>query len=128
MPVVSVMLADASGPILLEVSRDGSENALRDLIGWTAASQVSQIWVKVCYAWCRAIPGRVIPALRKLVANERTTIARCEPPAIQLNLLPGAELYAVDFACLNAAVPFTVCVRGTVTSVQEESVSQAEIL
>ena len=84
--------------------------------------------MEVCYAWCRAIPGRVIPALRKLVANERTTIARGEPPAIQLSLRPAAELYAVDFDCLNAAVPFTVCVRGTVTSVQEESVSQAEIL
>ena len=124
-PIVSVMLADSSGPILLELWRDGAENALRDLVGWSSASNDELVWVEVRYAWCLAIQGRVIPVVRKMVANERTTIVRCEPPAIPPSASPSAELYAVDFDCLHGTVPFTVCLRGTVTSVQEETISQA---
>ena len=124
-PVVSVMLADASGPILLELWRDAADSALRELADWASGSNDALVWVEVRYAWCRAIPGRVIPALRKLVANDRTTMVRCEPPASAPRGAPSSDLYSVDFEQLNGATPFTICLRGIVTSVQDEVLSQS---
>ena len=124
-PVVSVMLADASGPILLELWRDAADRVLRELAGWASGSNDALVWVEVRYAWCRAIPGRVIPALRKLVANDRTTMVRCEPPASAPRGAPSSDLYSVDFEQLTGATPFTICLRGIVTSVQDEVLSQS---
>ena len=124
-PVVSVMLADASGPILFELWRDAADSAFRDLTSWASSSNDALMWVEVRHAWCRAIPGRVIPALRKLVGNDRTTMVRCEAPSIACRGAPASELYSVDFEQLNGAMPFTICLRGVVTSVQGEVLSQS---
>ena len=66
-----------------------------------------------------------MPALRRLVGNERTVLEFCgAPDAIDATRL-SPSLYTLDFQTLTQQLPLTICVRGVVTSVQEEIVSLA---
>ena len=119
------MVADSSGPILLELWRDAVDPVLRDVYTWTEEGH-DPLWVEIRYVWCRNIRGLVMPTMKKLVSNERTVISRCTtPPGTGSAVSLSPDLYISDFQRLPAAPPFTISVRGVVANMQEEVVSQS---
>ena len=122
--VVSVLLFDGSGPIILELWREQAERALRDLLTWSEESE-NVIWMDIQHVWCRGSRGKVMPAMHKLVANERTVwtrmLARPEPSFLSLS----PSLYIAEFQDIETAPPFTVNIRGTVGAVLDETSSQS---
>jgi hypothetical protein len=81
--VVSLVLADVSGPIALELWRDRAETVFQALEAWQAAAGDEIVWVEVRYAWVRNEPGRCVPSMRRLIGNDRTIVTRLSPIALR---------------------------------------------
>ena len=79
--VMSLVLADASAPIALELWRDRAETVFQALNSWQLDAGEDIVWVEVRYAWVRSEQGRCVPAMRRLMGNDRTTVTRASPIA-----------------------------------------------
>ena len=121
--VISILLADSTAPILLELWRDAAEKAFRELTQWLTESN-DTLWVEVRYMWVRTEKGVCHPSIRKLIGNERTTITRCAPMIVAAEV-PPEELHFRDFSVLQATPPFTVNVTGVIMEVEDETTSQS---
>ena len=73
---MSLVLADASGPISLELWRDRAEIVFQTLNDWQVDAGEDIVCVDVRYAWVRNEQGRCVPAMRRLLGNDRTTVTR----------------------------------------------------
>ena len=74
--VMLLVLADASGTISLELWRDRAETVFQTLNGWQADAGEDIVWAEVRYAWVRNDQGRCVPAMRRLLGNDRTSVTR----------------------------------------------------
>ena len=121
--VVSILVADATGPIAFEIWRNPAETVLQNLIAWSAATEET-VWVEMQYLWSRAEFGACIPPTRKLVGHERTSVVECAPVHVSEVATPADMLYCKDFAKLSAQLPpFTVSIIGIVTTLDEEEMT-----
>jgi hypothetical protein len=94
------------------------------LLEWSETCE-DVLWIKIRFAWRRPLKGRHAPVLRRLVGNERTVIELSSAPGNVDASSLSDRLYTDDFKLLTGSLPFTVCLRGVVTSVTQEIISHA---
>ena len=122
-PVITLLLADVTGPIALELWRLSAEKVFKDLTAWSASD--STVWVEIRYMSVRTEKGKSFPTARKIIGTERTTVTQCSPLPMHGGELPAECLHSRDFSVLSASPPFMVSLTGVITSVLEETSSQA---
>ena len=122
--VMSILLADASGPITLEVWRELAESVFQLFSKWEEKATNDTLWVEVSNVWIRDEKDRYIPSMRRLCANERTKVTLSFPMVLSLISPPADDLHIDDFLPLmSMSPPFFVNATGVVCTVQEESTS-----
>ena len=130
-PVVSVLLADRTGPISLDLWRNAAEDVLRDYRAWSGENSGPMLVEWRGFA-VRRFARKDVPffpePMRKLSGTDKTTwsliaaadMASVMDPAVRL----GSGLYCSDLSCLDAKTPFFVSLKGIVFSVGPETESQ----
>jgi hypothetical protein len=126
--VISVLLADRTGPIVLDLWRRLAEDTLRDCEAWSSTN-TEQLLMEVRYFWVRSDSKLCVPQTRKLASNDRTVVSIGDV-ARQSNLLstqiePSTELFTRDFFKLENRPPFQVNIAGCVTCLLPEVTSQS---
>ena len=125
-PVLSLVLADHTGPVVFDAWRGVARRILADIKVWTQ-SQAEPLFVSLERFNVRAAarPGLpCTPNQRKMVSTEKTMlkILESDSAAATANLtlqIPSA-LYLVDFSLLPTSPPFLANVSGVVARVSEE--------
>ena len=115
-PVFSILLADSTSPAGMEFWGDIAESTLEKLNKWSEESD-SLLWVEIKYFRIRIEKGDCFQQMRKILANERTTIMRCDDLDIK-EMSPPDALHTNDFSVLDRSPPFVVNLTGVVSSIQ----------
>ena len=102
--IVSILLADSTGPITMELWREQAEIVFRNLNLWTGESN-DTVWVEVRHMWCRAEKGICIPSMRKLVGNDRTSVTQCALVPVTATSI-SESLHIRDFFCFSFFASF----------------------
>ena len=126
--VLSVLLADGTGPIVFDAWRNLAVNALNSLVEWEKdEDDAAPICVEIRGFVVREESRHHVSPIRKISSNDQTTIQRLESPShpnMQESCRMDAFIYTGDFATLLAKTPFVVNVTGIVTDVGGETISQ----
>ena len=129
-PVVTVLLADHTGPITLELWRKQADEMIRSMEKWGSRDQ-EPIVVTVKYFFIRsANRGKVEHLLptKKIASSDRTKIALVDERerGKLLNITPSlnSNLFTANFSLLKRSAPYAVSVKGIIASLQPESFSR----
>ena len=126
--MLTVLLADATGPISFEAWRDGADQFLRNFSEWgDHTNGSSPLYVELQRFEARDDTRAHSGPLRRLHSTERTTLTRIAAPKREsltnLAISPHPALYTKDFNRLNMKPPFTTNISGIVSSVSAETTS-----
>jgi len=129
--VMSVLLADKTGPIMLECWREKAEETLRQLSTWShACGDNEALLLEVQRAVVRE-DNRAHPTpMRKLYAAEHTVIQRASSmfleSEIRAPLSASAAFFTRDFNLLTMQQPpFLISIVGVISCTQGETTSQS---
>ena len=122
-PVITVVLADRTGPILFEAWRDAAEKIHRDLLQWESdVSDEQCVLVHVERFDVRDDTRARQTTMRKPHSTDSTTVKRAPYPMTdwikRANIIPHPGLYTSDFNRLTNKPPFHISVTGTVGAVK----------
>ena len=127
-PVLSVLLADRTGPILLESWRLQSEVLLASLLDWEETKEEGAVLKMEFVDFDVRADTRVhLTPMTRLHSNERTVfrkllVADQDNMHVTTRVYPG--LYKRDFLTLAVKLPFATSIAGVVSSVDPEKTSQ----
>ena len=128
--VVTLLIADKSGPIQFELWRDVAVSTVANLTEWeTTVSENTQICIEIKNFSIKEEHRSHINECRKVVGNENTIVERVDPtyPNMQEACRMDALLFTGDFSLLAATVPFMGNITGVVCDVQSETQTQKGI-
>ena len=124
--VVSVLLADRSGPVALEAWREHAEKLVRDFAMWSKQTS-GPVLVQVHHFDVREDNRPHTGAMRKMHSNDCTKVTRVDVPErdsmTNEAIIPHPSLYTRDFDRLDMKPTFLVNVAGIVSMVQDETYS-----
>ena len=126
--VMTVLLADRTGPILFEAWRESAETLLRDFSQWESQQDsLAPLLVEVQRFEARDDSRVHKTPMRKLHSSEHTTVTRISTPnreSMRLaSIPPHPGLYTTDFTRLVAQPLFMISLAGFVSSVKPETQS-----
>ena len=126
--VITVVLADRTGPICMDLWRDAAEALLRDVESWQHDAEGP--WLVHISNFALRGDSRVRSATPylKLVSVDKTCVRRLAQPTKKWlsdsSVHCSPLLFTRDFGCLEQAVPFRVSLAGIVRDVSPISESQ----
>ena len=126
-PVLSLLLADRTGPIILDLWRNVAEDTLRRLEGWTGNDSEHPL-LEIRHFVVREMKS-CVPRIMKLGSNDRTRV-RILASGSQMSWLDeqievANSLFTKNFERLTCKLPFQISLAGVVASLQPEVVSQS---
>jgi hypothetical protein len=128
--VVTVLLADRTGPILFEAWRENAESMCRNFLNWQENdTRNSPLYVSIERFEIREDARAHQTPTRKLHSTEHLSITRTTNPfqeSLRSTLVqPHPGLYTKDFIRLAARPPFLINISGIVSHVKQESISSS---
>ena len=121
--VITVVLADRTGPIMFEAWRESAEKLLRDLLQWeNEVSDEQGVLIHLERFDVRNETRARQTTMRKLYSTDFTTV-KCIPYPSQISIrradiLPHPGLYTSDFNRLTMKPPFHISVTGIVATMK----------
>ena len=128
--VMSILLADRTGPILLEFWREAADETLHQLTTWETGLPCGKLLMVDVQRFVVREDSRIhSTSMRKLHSNEHTTVKRLTVASCQSmnseTIAPAISLYTRNFNLLSAQQPpFVLSIAGIISNVQGEAVSQ----
>ena len=129
--VLSVLLADKTGPIMLECWRGKAEETLRHLSTWSHSCRDNEpLQIEVQRAAVREDSRAHPTPMRKLYTTEQTVIQRVSSmfleSELQAPLSASAVFFTRDFNLLTQQQPtFLISIAGVISCIQGETTSQS---
>jgi hypothetical protein len=125
--ILSFLLVDSTGPIVMDVWREKADALHKDFIAWETGTSNSVLLGIERFVLQEDVREEHRTPLRKLRGNERTCIHRLTQ-GTQTSVLesrqPNPTLFTRDFSKLAGTPPFSISIAGVVGSMQEETTSQ----
>ena len=127
-PVLTVVVADRSGPVTMDLWRDAAQDLLREVEQWKTQG-CEPFCIEVSHFWLRGdTRNKWVTPVVKLVNSSRTQFKLIQRPtqaSITDESTPASEgLYIKDFTLLADKPPFRASVAGIVQKTEAESESQ----
>ena len=130
-PVITILLADRTGPIVLELWRNTAESLLQDLNAKEDPDDEGVI-IEVRRCWVRTENKVCIPQTRKLASNERTSVVLLEvanqPSLVDESITISQSMYVRDFTQLSKKPPYQISIAGVISSIQPEITTRSGAL
>jgi len=129
--VLSVLLADRTGPIMLECWREKAEETLRLLSMWSQSCPDNEpLQIEVQRALVREDSRAHPTPMRKLYTTDQTVIQRVTSMFLESELhaplSASSVFFTRDFNLLTQTQPtFLISIAGIISNTQEETTSQS---
>ena len=127
-PVLTLLVADRTGPVLVDLWRGAAEKMLKDQIVWKKDSE-EPLLLEVNRFWIRGDRAKWKTPFVKVVSNDKTEIRVLARPTqnsvLDVSRPPSPTLFTKDFGVLSEMPPFRVSITGIVSCVQAAMVSQS---
>lgn len=123
-PTASILIADNTGPIILELWRQMCESTLPSLLEWDEQN-AGIVWIVAQNVQPTAWKGVCKPAMKRLRTTEDTSIFLMEAPPLVQFKCPSSSLHVNDFNALRTALPFCINLIGTIAEVKAEEDTQS---
>ena len=129
-PVISLLLTDFIGPVVLECWRECAEKVVQDFGNWQASGAGAPMLLDVKFFWLRGdAKMHCMTPFRKMGSSDKTVITHAPSPTLEstrgLKGVLDNALFTRDFSLLDKAPPFRLSVAGIVKNVEPGYVSQA---
>ena len=126
--VITVVLADRTGPICMDLWRDAAEALLRDVERWQHDAEAPGFRTSHTVLFEETLVFAQQPPSLKLVSVDKTCVRRHVKPTKKWlsdsSVHCSPLLFTRDFGCLEQAVPFRGSLAGIVRDVPPVSESQ----
>ena len=129
-PVISVLVADRTGPIVIEAWREAATMFLENLLQWDQVrADNEQLLVEITYFVVKDDTRVHQTPVRKLHTNERTRLQRrsvgSQNAIVNVNVTPEASLFTRELRKVCTKPPFIISIVGIVVEVQGLTVTQS---
>ena len=129
-PVISVLVADRTGPIVIEAWREAATMFLENLLQWDEGrADNEQLLVEITYFVVKDDNRVHQTPVRKLHTNERTRLQRrsvgSQNAIVNVSVTPDASLFTRELRKVCTKPPYIISIVGIVVEVQGLTVTQS---
>ena len=113
--VMSIILADGTGPVVVDFWRELAENVHNTLHDWISSSN-GMVGIRLSACSVRSELRTCVPRSRKLVASQDCLMTKCDPGLVDemtsTGNVPSSQLYTADFGIIESPLPFQISIVG----------------
>ena len=128
--MITLTLADRSGPILLEAWRDVAETLVRDYVTWSETSENRRVYVDVERFEVKEDTRTHQTSMRKVHLTDHSVVKPCLSPTqaalTDSSIRAHPNLFTRDFNRLASPLPFVINICGIVSATSGETVSGSQ--